>query len=165
MKFNDAIWGAALVVFAGLLLVHVQAFPSIPGQKIGPSAMPGALAIGLGVCGALLFLRGLRERAHARTVGSPAPRWIELPEWFGSHSQVIGFGVLVAINLLYLFGVDRLGFIITGPIYLAALMWALRVRLVRALPIAIVMTLLIHYAFYKLLRVPLPWGLLQSIAW
>ena len=51
------------------------------------------------------------------------------------------------------------------PIYLAALMWALRVPLVRAVPIAIVMTLLIHYAFYKLLKVPLPWGLLRSIAW
>lgn len=165
MKFNDAIWGAALLVFAGLLLVHVQAFPAIPGQKVGPSAMPGALAIGLGICGALLFLRGLRERTHARAAGSAAPRWVELPEWFASPPQLIGFGVLVTINLLYLFGVDRLGFIVTGTIYLAALMWALRVPLVRALPIAIVMTLLIHYAFYKLLKVPLPWGLLQSIAW
>jgi putative tricarboxylic transport membrane protein len=25
--------------------------------------------------------------------------------------------------------------------------------------------LVIHYAFYKLLRVPLPWGVLQGIAW
>ena len=163
MKFNDAIWGAALLVFAGLLFVHVQGFPSIPGQKVGPSAMPGALAVGLGICGALLFLGGLRERSRAD--GPASARWFELPEWFASPPQVIGFAVLVAINLLYLFGVDRLGFIVTGTIYLAALMWALRVRLVHVLPIAVVMTLLIHYAFYKLLKVPLPWGLLQSIAW
>ena len=26
-------------------------------------------------------------------------------------------------------------------------------------------TLIIHYVFYKLLRVPLPWGLLQGVAW
>ncbi len=163
MKFNDAIWGAVLLVFAGLLFVHVQGFPAIPGQKIGPSAMPGAIAVGLGICGALLFLGGLRERSRA---GDPAPaRWIELPEWFASPPQVLGFAVLVAINLLYLFGVNRLGFIVTGTIYLAALMWALRVSLIRAIPIAVVMTLLIHYAFYKLLKVPLPWGLLQSIAW
>ena len=84
MKFNDAIWGAALLVFAGLLFVHVQSFPAIPGQKIGPSAMPGALAIGLGICGALLFLRGLRERTYARAAGGAAPGWIELPEWFAS---------------------------------------------------------------------------------
>src|SRR5690349_19469425 len=146
MKFNDAIWGAALIVFAGLLFVHVQSFPAIPGQKIGPGAMPAALAVGLGICGALLFLGGLRRRAAA----PHETRWIELPDWFASPPQLVGFGVLVAINLLYLFGVDRLGFIVTGTIYLAALMWALRVPPIRAVPIAIVMTLLIHYAFYKL---------------
>jgi putative tricarboxylic transport membrane protein len=32
-------------------------------------------------------------------------------------------------------------------------------------PLAVVVTLIIHYAFYKLLRVPLPWGLLQGVAW
>jgi putative tricarboxylic transport membrane protein len=36
---------------------------------------------------------------------------------------------------------------------------------VRAIPIALIMTLAIHYAFYKLLRVPLPWGVLMPIAW
>jgi putative tricarboxylic transport membrane protein len=25
--------------------------------------------------------------------------------------------------------------------------------------------LVVHFAFYKLLRVPLPWGLLQPVAW
>ena len=165
MKFNDAVWGAALLVFAGLLLVHVQGFPTIPGQKIGPSALPGALAVGLGICGALLFLRGLRERAEARGGGAAAPRWVELPEWFASPPQLLGFTVLVAVNALYLLAVQRLGFIVVGTIYLAALMGVLRVRLVRALPIAFVMTLVIHYAFYKLLKVPLPWGLLQGVAW
>ena len=33
------------------------------------------------------------------------------------------------------------------------------------MPVAIVVTLVIHYAFYKLLQVPLPWGVLQGIAW
>jgi len=32
-------------------------------------------------------------------------------------------------------------------------------------PLAVAMTLGIHYAFYKLLKVPLPWGLLQGVAW
>jgi len=33
------------------------------------------------------------------------------------------------------------------------------------LPIAVIVTLGIHYAFYKLLKVPLPWGLLQGVAY
>ena len=159
MKFNDAVWGAALLVFAGALLWHVQGFPHIPGQSVGPSAMPGALAVGLGVCGAILLVRGLRASAAG------GARWVTMPEWFASRPQVIAFAVLVAVNVLYLVGVQRLGFVLVGIVYLTALMSVLRVRFSRALPIAIVMTLIIHYCFYKLLKVPLPWGLLQPIAW
>ncbi|KQW40160.1 tripartite tricarboxylate transporter TctB family protein [Rhizobacter sp. Root404] len=160
MKLNDALWGAALVVFAGLLFVHAQGFPAIPGQSVGPGALPKALAVGLAVCGALLFVNGLR--ANAAAGGLP---WVVLPDWFASRPQLLGFAVLVAINLLYVLGVDRIGFVITGWIYLAALMLVLRVRPVLASTVALVMTLLIHYCFYKLLRVPLPWGVLQPIAW
>jgi putative tricarboxylic transport membrane protein len=165
VKFNDAVWGALLLVFAGGLFMHVRRFPSIPGQQVGPSALPGALSVGLGVCGLILLVRGLRARSAARQDGSTAARWAELPEWFASTPQVLGFGVLVGVNLLYVLAAQTLGFIITGTIYLTALMWVLRVKPARALLIAVVMTLLIHYCFYKLLRVPLPWGLLQPIAW
>jgi putative tricarboxylic transport membrane protein len=160
VKFSDTVWGAALVAFASALFVHTRSFPAIPGQQVGPSALPGALAVGLAVCGAILFVRGLREHAAGR-----GARWVELPEWFASAPQLLGFVVLVAVNLLYVFGVQRLGFIVTGTIYLAALMTVLRVPAPRAVPIAIVMTLAIHYCFYKLLRVPLPWGVLQPVAW
>jgi putative tricarboxylic transport membrane protein len=160
VKFDDGIWGAVLVVFAGLLFVHVQGFPAIPGQQVGPSALPKALALGLAVCGTILFVRGLRARARG-TKG----RWVEVPAWFAAPPQVLGFAVLVAVNLLYLLAVDRLGFVLTGWIYLGALMGVLRVRPVRAVVIGLLMTLLIHYCFYKLLRVPLPWGLLQPVAW
>ena len=161
MKFNDATWGAALLAFAAALLWHVQAFPNIPGQRVGPSAMPSALAVGLGLCGAILLVRGLRERAGS----GRGAAWVALPAWFASRPQVIAFAVLVAVNLLYLFAVERIGFVIVGSIYLTALMAVLRVRLGRALLIGVVMTLLIHYAFYKLLKVPLPWGWLQPVAW
>ena len=160
MKVNDIIWGALLVVFAGVLFVHAQGFPTIPSQKVGPSALPLALAVGLGICGALLCLRGWRERSAGR-----GGAWVAMPAWFASRPQVQAVSVLVGVNLLYLLAAERLGFVITGFIYLWALMAVLRVRPARALPAAIVMTLLIHYAFYKLLRVPLPWGVLQPIAW
>jgi putative tricarboxylic transport membrane protein len=41
----------------------------------------------------------------------------------------------------------------------------LRVPPGRAITIAVIATLLVHLAFYKLLRVPLPWGLLKGYAW
>jgi putative tricarboxylic transport membrane protein len=159
VKLNDAVWGALLLALAGALLWHVQGFPKIPGQRVGPNALPGALAVGLAVCGAILLVRGLRERAATRG------RWAEWPAWISSRPQVLALGVLIAVNLLYVLAAERLGFILTAVIYLAALMWALRVRPLRALVIAVAVTLLIHYCFYKLLRVPLPWGVLQPLAW
>jgi len=38
-------------------------------------------------------------------------------------------------------------------------------RPVRAVQVGVVATLLIHAVFYKLLKVPLPWGVLQGVAW
>lgn len=160
MRFDDAIWGAALLVFAGALGWHVSGFPNIPGQSVGPYALPGALAVGLAVCGAILLVRGLRRRAA--TAGGA---WMVLPVWFGSHRQVVGFAVLVGVNLLYLLAANRLGFIVVGTVYLTALMWVLRVPPLRAFGLGLILTLLIHAVFYKLLKVPLPWGLLQPVAW
>lgn len=156
MKLNDALWGVLLLVLSGALLLHVRGFPTIPGQQVGPSALPAAIAVGLGVCGLVLVVRGWRGRAAG---------WAEWPAWLVARPQVLALAVLVGVNLLYLFAAQRLGFVLTGVIYLGALMWALRVRPLRALAIAVVATLLIHYCFYKLLRVPLPWGVLQAIAW
>jgi putative tricarboxylic transport membrane protein len=157
VKLRDAVWGVLLLVLAGALLWHVRGFPAIPGQQVGPSALPRGLAIGLAVCGAILLVRDLRLR-------TPRP-WVQWPEWFASRPHVTALAVLVAVNVLYLAVVDRLGFVVTGVVYLAALMLALRVRPLRALVIAVLCTLAIHYAFYKLLKVPLPWGLLQGVAW
>jgi putative tricarboxylic transport membrane protein len=42
---------------------------------------------------------------------------------------------------------------------------ALEVRPKAILPIAFIVTMVIHFIFYKGLRVPLPWGLLMPIQW
>lgn len=160
MKLNDAVWGALLALLSAAILVKVQSFPRIPGQNIGPGLFPGIVAAGLGVCGLLLVVRGWKARRGVD--GAP---WFEAPEWLRSPRHVLAFGVLVGVNVFYLLAVQRLGFVLTAFVYLASLMWVLRVRLALVLPVALVMTLVIHYAFYKLLRVPLPWGVLQGVAW
>ncbi len=69
------------------------------------------------------------------------------------------------MNVFYILVVDRLGFIPTGIVYLAALFLVFGVRPRWTLPLAVVLTLAIHTAFYKFLRVPLPWGVLQGFIW
>ncbi|MEO8058536.1 MAG: tripartite tricarboxylate transporter TctB family protein [Caldimonas sp.] len=161
MKVNDAVWGALFALLGAAILWHVRGFPSIPGQNVGPGLFPSVLAVAMLVCGAILVVTGLKSRR----AGGAAARWGVAPEWLRSPRHLLAFAVLVAVNVFYLLVVDRLGFVLTAFVYLAALLWVLRVRPALIVPVALVMTLAIHYAFYKLLRVPLPWGVMQGIAW
>ena len=163
MKLNDAVWGALLALLGAAILWHVQGFPRIPGQNVGPALFPGILAAGLVVCGTAAD----RERAE----GARADRGDAVA--LGGRARVAALAAAPA----RVRGPGRRATSSTSSrsiasascsprfVYLAALMWALRVRLAVALPVALVMALLIHYAFYKLLRVPLPWGVLQGVAW
>jgi putative tricarboxylic transport membrane protein len=67
--------------------------------------------------------------------------------------------------VLYIMFVDRLGFIVTGVLYMGALFTVFGVRPRWIIPLAIAVTFVIHYAFYKLLHVPLPWGVLEPVEW
>ncbi len=161
MKLNDAVWGALLLLLAAAILVHVQAFGKIPGQQYGPALFPGLVAVGLAVCAVLLIVRGLAARAH----GHERAEWVAFAAWTRSHRHVLAFALTLGVNVFYILVVDRLGFIPTGIVYLAALFAVFGVRPALILPLAVVLTLAIHTAFYKLLRVPLPWGVLDGFIW
>jgi putative tricarboxylic transport membrane protein len=159
MRINDAVWGALLLLLAAALLVHIQSFPTIPNQEYGPALMPGVVAIGLAACGVLLILKGLVAR---RSTGAA---WLEAQAWMRMPRRLLALAVAIGMNVFYIYAVDWLGFVITGTIYLASLFAVFGVKPVRIVPMALVVTIVIHYAFYKLLRVPLPWGILHGIAW
>ena len=78
---------------------------------------------------------------------------------------MVAFLVTIGVNVFYILAVDWLGFLIVATIYLSVLFVVYGVARKWVLPIAIVVTLVIHYAFHKLLKVPLPWGVLQGIAY
>ena len=67
-----------------------------------------------------------------------------------------------ALLLFYVLAVDRLGFLpaAAAMVLATALTFGARWRL--AVPLAIAAPLLVHLVFYKLLRVPLPAGLLPA---
>jgi putative tricarboxylic transport membrane protein len=161
MKLNDAVWGALLMLFSAVVLIHIQGFPKIPGQKVGPALFPGVLAAGLAVCAVMLIAKGLAARAQ----GGERARWIELDGWARQRRLVIAFFAVIGVNVFYILAVDRLGFILTAVVYLGTLFTVFGVRVKWVVPLALAVTLVIHYAFYKMLKVPLPWGVLQGIAW
>lgn len=161
MKLDDTVWGALVLMLSFGIFFAIRNFPTIPGQQYGPALFPGVIATGLLICGSVLVGRGVAAR---RTGGNPQPS-IRLASWVRSPRHVIAFAVVIGINVLYIAFVERLGFIVSGTLYLAALFGVFRVRGRWIVPLAIGVTLVMHYAFYKLLRVPLPWGVLEGIAW
>ena len=161
MKINDAIWGALLLLLSVAILIHIQSFPNIPGQKIGPSLFPGFIAVGLAACALALIATGLA----ARPGDGKQAAWIDAEPWMRSPRHIAALALVIGVNVFYILFVDVLGFIPTGVIYLAALFAVFGVRTRWILPLALLVTLAIHYSFYKLLRVPLPWGLLERFAW
>jgi putative tricarboxylic transport membrane protein len=156
MRIHDALSGAVLALLAVVVLVTVSSYPAIPGQNIGPAAFPGLVAGLLLVCSLTLIRRGFRgERIPLFTAAG----------WMKSPPHVINFLLVLGALLFYIFCSDFLGFIITGAAILAVLFYAFNVRILLILPVAVGATLVIHTLFYKLLRVPLPWGLLQGLHW
>jgi putative tricarboxylic transport membrane protein len=156
MKINDAIFGALFVLLGVVIVVHVQAFPKIPGQQVGPAIFPGLVAFGLAVCGVLLIVSGLRNRAREP--------WYEVAAWMRSPRHIGAFAAIVLGVVAYIFLANAVGFLLLAPVLLFAWFKALGVRTGPAVAVALVATFVIWYAFYKLLRVPLPWGVLTRFA-
>jgi putative tricarboxylic transport membrane protein len=156
MKINDAIIGAILAVIGAAVLIHVQSFPKIPGQQYGPGLFPGTIAFGFLVCGVLLIVSGIRNRA-----GAP---WFAAAAWVRSMRHVRALAAIVAGLVAYILLADVVGFLILAPLLLFTWFIALGVRTRTAVIASIVTTIVIWYVFYKLLRVPLPWGVLTKFA-
>ncbi len=156
MRINDAVFGALLLLLGVVILVHVQAFPKIPGQQVGPALFPGLVAFGLAVCGVLLMVSGYRKRA--------TEPWYETAEWMRSGRHFVSFAAIVGGVMAYVLLANVVGFLIVAPVLLWIWFTVLGVRSGTAIVVATVGTVVIWYAFYKLLRVPLPWGVLTGVA-
>ena len=140
-----------LALLGTAVLWSSRSVPAVPGQKVGAGFLPGIVGAGILLCAVLLVLRSTRAAAYAGL--EPAPR----------NERYAPAAVVVAACLGYILLAEPLGFLIVAPLCLMAVFMAFRARLVPSLLWALGGTLVVHVAFYKLLRVPLPWGVLRPL--
>jgi putative tricarboxylic transport membrane protein len=145
---SDRNVGIGIAGLALAVLWSARAFPNVPGQKLGAAFLPMLIGVGLLLCAIALMLR---KPAAAADAAQP-PEAGE--EHFGSSALTI------ASVVVYILASDAVGFLLLAPLCLLATFLAQRVRLGPAMLWSLGGTLLVHVAFYKLLRVPLPWGVL-----
>jgi|RhiMetdeSRZDD1v2_1073273.scaffolds.fasta_scaffold822912_2 putative tricarboxylic transport membrane protein len=161
MQLSDRITGAFLVALGGVATYAGSRLPPVPGQQIGPNVFPMVIGVGLGICGVLIALgigRHFEDEAEAdlaaHSSGEAAPA--------KAAPRRRGLMALVPPGLLvfYVLAVDRLGFMATAATLVLAVALALGARLRLAMPLALVAPVFVHMVFSKLLRVPLPEGLI-----
>jgi putative tricarboxylic transport membrane protein len=157
MKINDVLSGALAGVLAIAIFIGAQGFPKIPGQNVGPKVFPELIAAGMLLCAVMLVGRGLKNLS--------SEKWVSLPDWLGQGRVVFGF-LLVPLCLAFYVGASEdLGFIPTAILLLLAMFLTYGVRWRTALVVALLGSVSIHALFYKMLKVPLPWGVLSPYAW
>jgi putative tricarboxylic transport membrane protein len=164
MQLSDRVTGGFMVALGSLAAYGGSRLPPVPGQQIGPNVFPLVVGIGLAICGAMIALRVGRHyeeeaeadlaritgRTMTESAGADHPPW-----WRGLKALIPP-----ALLLFYVLAVDALGFLPTAAVMVLTASLALGARLRLAVPLAIAAPLFVNLVFAKLLRVPLPSGLL-----
>lgn len=151
MQLPDRVSGTLLAALGGAAAISGSRLPGVPGQDVGPAVFPMVVGIGLVLCGGMIAL-GIGHAFEAPEE-EEAPR----PWWYGLRALVPP-----ALLIFYVVAAEPLGFLLTAAaiILVACLVLGGSWRL--AVPLAAIMPFGVHAVFYKLLRVPLPDGLLAA---
>ena len=149
MRVSNTAIGLFLILFAAVVLWHVQSFPSLDNGYPGPALFPSVLAVLFILCGIGLIIQGVRQREKLLKLDTGTLRLS------GSLNIFFVLGTIVCYILL----AETIGFLIFSFMVLLILMKWLKVKILSSIAMSIGVTLVIYLLFAKVLLVPLPWGL------
>ena len=158
MRIDDRLFGLLICVLGIAIIRHSAGFPGISGQYYGPAFLPTVIGWGLIACGLVLLGAGLR-RAGLRGA------MLAFPDWVGSPRGLLGVAVMLGAIVAFVLLGDRIGFQILAFATLILLYLTAGRSLVRSVVAALGVTIVMELLFGKLLRVPLPRGLLTELPW
>ncbi|NDR58215.1 tripartite tricarboxylate transporter TctB family protein [Aliiruegeria sabulilitoris] len=153
---KDIITGAVLIGAGAWFAWEAQSFPTMGGMTYGPGLFPTIAGLGLVLCGVLILVTGLMQPAVEEAPAETGPK---------SNWPLINALAIIASVVFFALGLDPLGFHVVAFPVLLVLLLLFRIIWWKALLLAVFVTFLVHFIFYSFLHVPLPWGLLEPIAW
>lgn len=163
MDKNDFFTGLTLIAVGVWVGWEATSFPKLAGMSYGPGLFPTIAASGLAICGLMIIAMAFFAKVKILTEPQEAAD-IEAPPNQAAAPALNTIAVL-AVVVIYALTLDYLGFYLVSFPALLFLFLLLRVKWWHALLLAAVMTFLVHVIFYSFLHVPLPWGLLEPLAW
>ena len=157
MRLPDQVTGLFLAGLGAAAAYGGWLLPPVPGQPVGPNVFPLVIGTGLALCGlAIVFGIGHSFEEEEELIPvEDGPAKAPVGRFYGLRALLPP-----ALLLFYVVAADRLGFIITAALIVYATSTALGAKWKLALPMAALAPIGIHLIFGKLLRVPLPPGLL-----
>jgi putative tricarboxylic transport membrane protein len=154
MHLSDRITGAVVAGLGALAMYGGTRQPKVPGQDIGPAVFPMVVGAGLILCGAAIAV-GIGRSFEAPDAVEPGAAPL-------SRGRKLLALLPPALLIFYVLAVERLGFLPTAALVVGITSLALGASWRLALPLALLAPPAVHLAFAKLLRVPLPDGLLPA---
>lgn len=163
MRISDRHSGLFLVALGTVAAYAGSRLPPVPGQQIGPNVFPLVVGIGLAICGLMIAFgigHSFEDEAEADLAAHSDPVPSGGPE--APRSRWGGLLALLPPGLLvfYVYASEWLGFVPTAFAIVLVMARALGAGWKLAVPLALVTPVAVHLIFSKLLRVPLPFGLL-----
>jgi putative tricarboxylic transport membrane protein len=158
MRTPDFIISVLLASLAIAIIAMAGQFPTLAGLSVGPGLFPIVLASALLICAGLL---GVQARASR---GAMSSAHTEVETTTPHPKAVIRFLAVVAACALFAGLGSVLGFVIVGILSLVILMLAFGVTPMRATTISAVTVILLDLFFVKVMRIPLPLGVLAPLA-
>lgn len=153
MRLHDTLLGLLFIALAAAIFGYTFTFPDFPGQRYGPNLFPRLIAIGIALCGVVIAARGWRS-------GAP---WVAMGGELRSAHGLVSFLAMPLAVVFYLAVAERLGFLPTATIIVAALCAWFGVRWWAALFTGVAAALVIHWFFGSVMRVPLPRGWFMQV--
>ena len=158
MRLSDRVTGLFLVGLGAAAAYGGSLLPPVPGQPVGPNVFPIVIGVGLAICGLMIaFGIGHSFEEEEQLVPLDDGQQAVVP-----RGRFYGLRALFppVLLLFYVVAAERLGFILTASVIVFITSTALGARLKLSVPLAILAPIGVHLVFYKLLRVPLPAGLI-----
>jgi len=149
MRVSNTAIGLFLILFAAVVLWHVQSFPSLDNGYPGPALFPSVLAVLFIFCGIGLIIQGARQRE----------KLLKFDTGTLNLSGLLNILFVLGMIVCYIFLAQYIGFLIFSFLVLLILMKWLKVKTLASILMSGGVTLIIYLLFAKVLLVPLPWGL------
>ena len=147
---NSRATGGGFVLLGLAMLAMALPMEGPRHMAYGPGVFPSAIGV-LMVLGGLVV--AFRREPRDREPGEPA-----------SRRRITAFVLFAAAPLVFALILPVLGFLIAAPPLIALLVVISGGRWPAAVATALASTLLLQVIFQQVMRVPLPWGLLEPYA-